>query len=173
MAKKKKLNILGIVFAALVLVGLVLVIVGMCTGIITATVLDKSTAIGMFDDVWDTLAKLSETANKLNTDVTIPSRTFTLIAFIVTLVGSVVLLAHAALKLVGKDIKLLGLVGGAVTVIGAILILVAGLVLAGQFNTYYKMDVYSAGVGIWLGFIGGLVAGACGILSALNIGGKK
>lgn len=172
MAKKKSLNVLGIVFAALVLVGLALVIVGMCTGIITATALGKSTSTGMFDDEWEALAKLSETANKLNTDVTIPSRTFTLVAFIITLIGAVVLLAHAVLKLVGKDIKLIGLVGGAVTVIGAILILVAGLVLAGQFNTYYKMDVYSAGVGIWLGFIGGLVAGAAGLLSALNIGNK-
>ena len=185
MAKKKSLNILGIVFAALVLVGLVLVIVGMCTGILSyptfkvgdVEVLKTGNgSITLFDDVWDVFAKAQEAADKLNvsSDVTIPSRTFTIIAFIVAIVGAVALLAHAVLKLLGKDIKLFGLVGGAVAVVGAILILVAGLVLAGQFNEYPTVgDGYSAGVGVWLGFIGALVAGASGILSALTVGSKK
>lgn len=169
---KKKLNVIGLVFACLVLVGLVLTIVGMCTGILSTTVLGETKSVTLFDEIWEQLAKTSEGANKLNVDVTIPSRTFTLVAFIVTLVGAVVLLANAVLKLLGKDVKFLGLIGGAVAVVGAILILVAGLVLAGQYNDYLGVEVWSAGVGIWLGFIGGLVAGAAGILSSLKMFNK-
>ena len=170
---KKKLNVIGLVFACLVLVGLVLVIVGMCTGIISATAGNESESISLSHDIWDVFAKAQELADKApNVDVNIPSRTFTIIAFIVTIIGAVALLAHAVLAILGKDIKLLGLCGGGITVIGAILILVAGLVLAGQFNDYSKLDIYSAGAGIWLGFIGGLVAGAAGILFALKIGQK-
>lgn len=169
---KKKLNVIGIVFACLALVGLILAIVGMCTPVASATVRDETVSHTLFDDIWETFAKMQEAADKANQNVTIPSRAFTIIAFVVTLVGLVVVIAHEVLALIGKDIKLVGLCGGALTAIGAILILVAGLVLAGQFNDLSKSDLYGAGVGIWLGFIGGLLAGAAGILSALKVGQK-
>ncbi|MDE7165259.1 MAG: hypothetical protein K2O04_07565 [Clostridiales bacterium] len=166
---KKKLNIISIVFMALILVGLVLVIVGMCTGVVSA----EGESTTLFDDGWDMPG--------------MPSTTFTVVAFIVAIIGAVALIVNSALGLLGKDIKILGLAGGAVAVVGAVLVLVAGLVLAGDLSDIInslsnlgssigvevpKVSV-SAGVGIWLGFIGGLVAGASGILSALKIGSKE
>lgn len=171
MAKKKSPNILAIVYAGLILVGLILEIVGMCTPILSSSALDVSA--GLFGDGWEQLERLSSAAIMQGLDM--PSRTFTVVAFIVALVGTVTLIAYAALKLVGKDIKILGLIGGAVTVVGAILVLIAGLVLAGDFNKliFFPNKSVNAGVGIWLGFIGGLVVGAAGLLSAFNIGSKK
>lgn len=168
---KKQLNVIGLVFMCLVTVGLVLAIVGMCTGIVSG----EGESMGLFHDVWAQLEKLPQSAidaaEKLG--ITIPSRTFTLIAFIVTLIGAVAVLVNCILGLLGKDIKILGLVAGAVTIVGAILVLVAGLVLAGNFDKYAgDKGLISAGVGIWLGFIGGLVAGVAGLLSALKVGQK-
>ena len=169
----KKLNVIGLVFMGLVAVGLILAIVGMCTGIVSNSATE--TSVGLFAKEWAELEKLPQAAidaaEKLG--ITIPSRTFTLIAFIVTLVGAVALIVNGILGLLGKDIKILGLVAGAVTVVGAILILVAGLVLAGNFDKYAgDKGVISAGIGIWLGFIGGLIAGVAGLLSALKVGQK-
>lgn len=165
---KKQLNAIGIVFAAAVLVGFILVIVGMCTGVVTA--MDESTSL--FDEGWGQPG--------------MPSNAFAIVAFIVAIIGCVVLLANAVLKMLGKEVKFLGFIGGAVTVVGGILILVAGLVLASDLsdiinvasNIGSSMDVeepkidVSAGVGVWLGFIGGLVAGAAGILSSLKMFNK-
>lgn len=171
----KKLNTLGLVFFALVIVGLILAVVGMCTPIITMTAGGKSESIGMSHEIWDMLADLKAAADKAGANVTIPTKTFTVIAFVVTLVGAGILLVNGILDLLGKDIKILGLVGGAVTIVGGILVLVAGLVLAGQFNEYAKAAAglkYSAGIGIWLGAIGGILAGVAGLLGALKVGQK-
>ncbi|MDE5562281.1 MAG: hypothetical protein K2J01_01890 [Clostridiales bacterium] len=171
----KKLNVVGIVFFALIIVGLILAVVGMCVPIITMTPpIGESESVGLSHEIWDTLAKLKEAADKLNQDATIPTKTFTVIAFVVTLVGAGILAVNGILGLLGKDIKILGLVGGAVAIVGGILVLVAGLVLAGQFNDYGKAAglKYSAGIGIWLGAIGGILAGAAGLLGALKVGQK-
>ena len=177
MAKKKQLNVIGLVFACLALVGLILAIVGMVTPIISWEFLGKSYSLGLFADGWANFEDNAALAERLN--ITVPSRAFTIIAFIVTLIGAVVVVADAVLKLLGKDVKFIGLCGGALAIVGGILVLVAGLVLAGQCNSFGEVmgmgkdiDIYGAAVGIWLGFIGGLVAGASGILSALKIGQK-
>ena len=165
MAKK---NTLGIVFLVLAIVGLILAVVGFGTGVVAA----EGESTGLFEEGWDMPG--------------MPSRTFAILAFIVTLVGAVVVIVHAILGMIGKDIKILGLCGGAVAVIGGILVLVAGLVLASKFSDLINLasnigsgmgiDVpkisVSAGIGIWLGLIGGLMAGVAGILNALKIGQK-
>lgn len=185
----KKTNTLGIVFAALVLVGLILAVVGMCTPIITMTIGKESESVGMSHEMWDTLDQTKKMAEAVKLDITIPTKTFTVIAFVVTLIGAGILVVNAVLSLLGKDIKILGLIGAAVTIVGAVLVLVAGLVLAGQFSSYLEdtkklaaamggssgmptNTSFSAAIGIWLGFIGGLVAGVAGLLSALKVGQK-
>ena len=166
----KKLNIIGIVFAALILVGLVLSIVGMCTPILSNGDLDVS--IGLFDKEWAELEKMSDAAAKAG--ISLPSRTFTLISFIVLLIGAVVALVAALLDMLGKGNKFIGLCGGAVAILGGILVLIAGLVLASDFTDYTKLlnQSISAGAGIWLGLIGGLMAGVPAILGALKVGQK-
>ncbi|MDE7107888.1 MAG: hypothetical protein K2O39_06140 [Clostridiales bacterium] len=186
----KKLNTLGIVFFTLVLVGFVLAVVGMCTPIITMTLGNESEAIGLSHEMWDTLSSAKEMMDAFKVDITIPTKTFTVIAFVVALVGAAILAVNAILGLLGKDIKILGLVGAGVTIVGGILILVAGLVLASQFGSFLedaeKLAAamgggatgfptgasFSAGIGIWIGFIGALLAGVAGLLGALKIGQK-
>ena len=172
MAKKGNKSVLGFVFAALILVGLILVIVGLFVGQVTATgtLLGKSSSktIALFDgDAW----KVTEVAGE---KVGV-SNVFAIIAFIVTLIGALALCVNALLKILGKDVKFLGFIGAALTFVGAILILVAGLVMAGQCADYLSLDLgnlgsvsYSAGAGVWLGFIGGLIAAVAGCLSSLK-----
>ncbi len=154
--EEKQKKMLGYIFAGIIVVGLVLAIVGMFLGAVTAEVMNKSESIGLFDEGWDLVSEVA-------------SPTFAIIAFIVTIVGGVVLVVNSVLKILGKEVKFLGLIGGALTLIGAILILVAGLMLAGDMNEATPaIDPYSAGIGIWLGFIGGLLAGAAGIVGSLK-----
>lgn len=161
--EKSAKKLCGFIFAALVAVGLVLAIVGMCTGIVTMTVGSASKSVGLFDAEWAEMEKAAEFG------ITVPSRTFTLISFIVLLIGAVVLVIDAILRVfMGKDLKIVRIIGVALAFVGAILVLVAGLVLAGDFKDFAKLDIYSAGVGIWLGFIGGLVAAVGGGLPLLK-----
>ncbi len=164
--EKSAKKLCGFIFAALVAVGLVLAIVGMCTGIVTMTVGSASKSVGLFDAEWAEMEKAAEGAEMFG--ITVPSRTFTLISFIVLLIGAVVLVIDAILRVfMGKDLKIVRIIGVALAFVGAILVLVAGLVLAGDFKDFAKLD-YSAGVGIWLGFIGGLVAAVGGGLPLLK-----
>ncbi len=186
MGSKKKTNLFGWIFAALMLVGLVLVVVGMCIGNINMALAGRTETITLFDESWETL---KEANNALETNL--PQPTFGIIAFVVTLVGAAILVLDAVLRIaLKKDIKLIRMIGAAVTLIGAILILVAGLVLASDFNSYYdelnkiagdignflgkdlEVKPYSAGAGVWLGFIGGLVAAVAGGLSTLKVFNK-
>lgn len=156
--EEKQKKMLGYIFAGIIVVGLVLAIVGMFLGAVTGEMGGKSASVGLFDEDWD-----------LYKEADLASPTFAIIAFIVTIVGGVVLVVNSVLKMLGKEVKFLGLIGGAVALIGAILILVAGLMLAGDMNeTIPVIDPYSAGIGIWLGFIGGLLAGAAGIVGSLK-----
>ena len=165
--EKSAKKLCGFIFAALVAVGLVLAIVGMCTGIVTMTVGSASKSVGLFDAEWAEMEKAAEGAEMFG--ISVPSRTFTLISFIVLLIGAVVLVIDAILRVfMGKDLKIVRIIGVALAFVGAILVLVAGLVLAGDFKDFSKLDIYSAGVGIWLGFIGGLVAAVGGGLPLLK-----
>lgn len=164
----KKLNVIGIVFTALAAVGLVLAIVGMCTGVVSV----EGESITLFDEGWDAPG--------------MPGTGFAIVAFIVALIGALIVLVHGVLGFVGKDIKILGLVGGAVAILGGILVLVAGLMLASDINDLMNlagsiagsigMDVpeisVNAGVGVWVGTIGGVIAGVAGLLNALKVGQK-
>lgn len=181
----KKLNVLTIVFAALVAVGLILAIVGMCTGVVSLS--GESDSMGLFDKEWEMLDTYGPIVAILN--ITVPSRAFTVIAFVVAFVGIVIALTNGVLGLFDKDVNILGFVGGAVAIVGGILVLVAGLVLAGQFNSFIEdtaklaesMNVairfpedtsFSAGVGIWLGAVGSIIAGVAGLLGGFKIGRK-
>lgn len=175
MAKKKSGNVMGFVLLAIILVALVLVVVGMFVGQVVMTTSSKligqseSTVFKLFDgDVW----KVTEIGDK---KVGV-SNVFGIISFIVTLAGLVVLLLDGIVHYVlGKDLKLIRFIGVAAAVVGAILVLTAGLVMAGQCSEGLGMDLgdlaqntFTAGAGVWLGFIGGLVGAVGGGLGLLK-----
>ncbi|MBD5132573.1 MAG: hypothetical protein HDT28_08330 [Clostridiales bacterium] len=165
-------SVLGFVFAALILVGLVLVIVGMFVGQVAVTTSSKlagtseTKMLNLFDgDVWGVEEVLGKKVGVSNV--------FGIISFIVAVVGAVILAIDCVLNVfLGKNVKIIRFVGIAVTFVGAVLVLVAGLVMASQCGEYLSLDwgslaeiKYTAGVGVWLGFIGGLVAAVAGGLS--------
>ena len=172
MAKKKSGNVMGFVLLTIILVALVLVVVGMFVGQVVMTTSSKlvgqseSTILKLFDgDTW----KVTELGDK---KIGV-SNVFGIISFIVTLAGLVVLLLDGIVHYVlGKDLKIIRFIGVAVTIVGAVLILVAGLVMAGQCKDGLGLDLgdlaqntFSAGAGVWLGFIGGLIGGVGGGLA--------
>lgn len=173
----KKTNTLSTVFIALAAAGLVLAIIGMCTGVISATYMGETDSTTLFDENWATLEQYGPIAEAMG--ITVPSRTFPIIAFIVTLIGALIVVVNGALGANGKDIKILGLVGGAVAIVGGILVVVSGFILAGQFNDVMEQLAgmknlnATAGIGIWMGAIGGILAGVAGILGALKVGQKN
>lgn len=173
--KEEQKKALGYVFAGIVLVGLALVIVGMCIGVVSVRSLLESKSIGLFDDDWGVETPIG----------TAPGNTFAIIAFILAIIGAVVLVADSILRIfVKKDIKVLRIAGAAFTFIGTVLVLIAGLLLASGMEEFTAKGIgatveqmksagvsVSAGAGVWLGFIGGLVAtvgGALPLLKALN-----
>lgn len=178
MAKKKSGNVLGFVLLAVILVALVLVVVGMFVGQVVMTTSSKligqseSTIFKLFDgNTW----KVTEVGDK---KVGV-SNVFAIISFIITLVGLVVLLLDGIIHYVlGKDLKIIRFIGVAATFVGAVLILVAGLVMASQCKDGLGVDLgniaqntFSAGAGVWLGFVGGLlgaVGGGLGLLKKFN-----
>ncbi len=171
MAKAKKHSILSYVLAGLVIVALVLVIVGMFVGQVVGKASSNvagsssTTTYKLFDaDTWE--------VKEINGEKVGVSNVFAIISFIVTLVGLALLVVDCVLRLfVGKDCKFCRIIGAALTLVGAILILVAGLVMANQCKENLGVDLgnlvkntYSAGAGVWLGFIGGLVGAVAGAL---------
>ncbi len=176
-AKKGGNKILGIIFLALVVAGLVLVIVGMCIDVINQTTTlsafgketSKTIGISLFDDRWDNYKKL-EIANNV----------FLIVSFIVAIVGLAVLALDAVIRVfMGKNLKIIRAVGALVTIVGAILILIAGLTTAAAFGKNFSADVnlgelaggsskFTAAAGVWLGFVGGLIGGVCGGLPLLK-----
>lgn len=176
MAKKQKGSLLGIVFLCLVLVGLVLVVVGMFVGQVAysySKITEQVTEqIKLFDGDWN------KEINLVVTKVTYPSNTLGIIAFIVAAVGLLVLLCTGVLQnLLKKDgsiLNIVRIVGVALTIVGAVLILVSGITMA---NACYgdakevleKANItFAPGIGAWLGFAGGLVGGICGCLPLLK-----
>lgn len=180
MAKKKagKLNIFTCIFATVIIVGLVLAIVGMCIDVIKGTVSQsnvitgdssKSSFIKLFGEEWADIKKMEAGDN-----------TFLMVSFIVTIVGLAILLIDSCLHLfLKKDLKIIRIVGAALSIVGAILILIAGLTLAstltdklgasGGIGGIFSAEAkYTAAVGVWLGFVGGLVGGVAGGLGLLK-----
>ncbi len=165
---KKKANVLGFVLVAIVLVALILVVVGMFVGQVVGTVssnlagASKSETVKLFDEnAW----KVTEFGDeKIGV-----SNVFGIISFIVTIVGLVLLLIDGIIHyILGKNFKIIRFVAIAVTFVGAILVLVAGLTMASGCEDLAGVDLgnavkttFTAGPGVWLGFVGGLV-GAVG-----------
>ncbi|MCM1533076.1 MAG: hypothetical protein NC099_00305 [Corallococcus sp.] len=176
MAKtKKKNNVMGFVLLALVSVALVIVVVGMFVGQVISTASSSlvgksdSTVIKLFDpDAW----KITTVGdNKIGV-----SNVFGIVSFVVTLAGIVILLLDAIFHYVlGKDLRIIRFIGVALTFVGAVLILVAGMVMAKQYGDYVNLDfggiaknTVSAGAGVWLGFIGGLIGAVGGGLGLMK-----
>ncbi len=166
----KKLNVPVIVFASIILVGFILVFVGMCTPIVSQAQLKVS--IGLFDEEWAELEKASEMASALG--LTLPDRTFTLIAFVLLILSTIMALVNAILGIFQKGIKGLGIAGGVIAIVSGVLVLSAGMLLAGQFNTYMRLvnTTVAPGAGIWLGGFAGILIGVMGIIAAAK-GAKK
>ena len=176
MAKKSKGKIINFVFLGLVLVALVLVIVGMFVGQVTHSYMkgteEVTESIPLFSDDWN------YEKDFILYKVTTPSNGLGITAFILALVGLVVLIAtgimQTVLKKSGLMITVLRIAGVLLTVVGAILILVSGLTMASGCYGKYQEEMekakifFSAGTGVWLGFVGGLVGGICGALPLLK-----
>ncbi|MDE6029038.1 MAG: hypothetical protein K2F90_01800 [Clostridiales bacterium] len=170
----KKTNPIATTFLSLAAAGLVLVIIGMCTGVISSTMGNQTEYATLFDKQWADLEQMKPMAEALG--LTLPSRTFPIIAFVVAIVGALAVLVNGILSALGKDIKILGLVGGSVAIVGGVLVIVACFILASQFQDIMviatKGVTTTAGIGAWLGAIGGILAGVAGILGALKVGQK-
>lgn len=178
MAKKKSINVLGIVLVAVILVALVLVVVGMFVGQV-----NLSYVTGLKGETTTESFKLfGEWGDRTVGPLTLKgvSNVFAVVSFIVTIVGLALLLIDGILHyLLGKDMRIIRFVGVAASLVGAILILVSGLVMADQcyggedgkkLLDAFKV-VFSAGAGVWLGFVGGLVGavgGGLGLLKKFN-----
>ncbi|MCH5163075.1 MAG: hypothetical protein J1G38_06255 [Clostridiales bacterium] len=164
--EEKTKKLCGFIFAGVVLVGLVLAIVGMFIGEVTMTAgasvggqsINTSTTVNLFEEGWGEMGA--------------PSNVFAVISFIVLVVGLAAALVDAILRLfVKKNIKLLTLCAAIVSLVGAVLVLVSGIVLAGQFpdvNVPGMTVSYSIGIGGILAFIGGLLGGVCALLPAVG-----
>lgn len=174
MAKAKKKSVLGFVLFGLVAVALALVIVGMCVDVIQVTASQsnaltgsssKTSFIKLFGEEW---------ANFKEAEVA--SNVFLMVSFIVTIVGLALLAVDGVLRLfLNKNCIFCRIIGAALTLIGAILILVAGLTVAGTLTEklgasgglgdLFSGEVkYTAAAGVWLGFVGGLVGAVAGAL---------
>ena len=168
---KKKINIMGIVFLAVAVVALVLAIVGMVTPALTTKevpIIGKVT-VKLFGNDEKAFGKWEYV-----TELTKASPTLSIIGFIVAIVGAVVVVAHLVLKtFVGKNINILGFIGAAAALVGGILVLVGGLVMANNLNTLggtvENSKVYSLAIGTILGLIAGIVGAAAGALGSLLV----
>ena len=178
MAKKKSGNVLGFVLLAVILVALVLVVVGMFVGQV-----GLSYVTGLKGETTTETFKLfGEWGDRTVGPLTLKgvSNVFAVISFIVTLIGLVLLLIDGIVHYVlDKNMKIIRFIGVAASLVGAILILVSGLVMANQcyggedgkkLLETFKVT-FSAGAGVWLGFVGGLlgaVGGGLGLLKKFN-----
>lgn len=160
---KKKLDVVGIACATIALLGIVFAVIGVFAALVTA----GKQSISLSDEFWDTLGKAQNLFGKVDVDIDAPSRAFTIVAYIITFIGAVAVMADIVIRLVrGKSIKYVGLIAGAITIIGGALILISGIVLQNRFNEYIPGDNFKIDLGIYMGFIGGLIAGAAGLVSS-------
>lgn len=163
------------ILSAMIGFGLGLAAVGMFTGAasVVSDLPDVSGTISLFDEDFSTLGI---------------SNAFTIISFIVTIIGALILTAEISLRVKQhKYIRALHIAGIAVTAVGAILVLVSGMILAKDIKDGLiefalamsggsaaegamldQLVTVNAGVGIWLGFIGGLVSAIASGVSMLK-----
>ena len=175
MANKKGLDVLGILLVAVVFAALVVAVVGMFVGQVSYKQGAETQVIKLFED-WDN----RQTGKIIIVGV---SNVFGIISFVVTIIGLATLLVDGIFHyLLGKDILVIRIVGIALSFVGSILILAAGLVMAGRCDFVKDAELantelwlaamhmkFSAGIGVWLGFTAGLVGAGCGGLWLLEI----
>lgn len=177
--KKLAVNIIG----GLIGFGLGLVLVSMFLGVaVCKTSYAGNFTIGLFDEDYDTFNI---------------SNTFAILSFIITAVGAIILGIDASLRnKTGKDLKIMRIFGIAITAVGSVLILVSCIMLANDLEDLFvgvaldaaKSEMGSQagvtdemlismikqlisvkiGVGVYLGFIGGLCATIGGVLLLLK-----
>lgn len=166
MAKSKKINMIGLILGIGALVGLVLVIVGMCID---------------FAGRESFNLKLFELANKESYggignafDDLIGIGVFAVIAVIVALVGSLAASGICLTSSLGimKKSRTAKIAAAILALLGALLVIIAGFVwantatektmIAGQ-----ALFTFTPAAGMWLAFIGALVSGGCSLVSAL------
>lgn len=171
---KNKVGIIGYVMFALVIISFVMVIVSMFIGQVSVTRTSEvlktteTTTYKLFDsDFWGVETVLGKEVGVSNA--------FGIAAVIITLVGAFVLAVDGVLRVfLKKKFKIIPIIAGLITLVGAVLILAAGLSMAGSCEDYLGIDAgkavkvtCSAAAGVWIGFVFGLVAAAIGILSAV------
>mgnify|MGYP001033621932 CR=1 FL=1 len=153
--------------------GLGLAIVGLFIGVVSCQTQIPgipSGMVGLFDEDFDTFG-----INNM----------FTIVSFIITIIGVLILCIEVSVRIkIRKYIMPLHIAGIAVTVVGAVLVLVSGIMLAGDVEDAIvkialaelhadgnigvddataiaiikSMISIKAGAGIYLGFIGGLIS---------------
>ncbi len=177
MGKKKTGSLIAYILMGIVVIGLILAIVGMFVGQVvykheeiknltsTQTVTEY---IALFSSYWGTQQKGS---GFISVSYENPSNALGIVGFIVTLVGLATLVVDCVLRIfVKKDLKIVRVIGAALSVVGAILVLVSGLVMADACYGDKKADwneikhFWEIGPGAILGFAGGLVGGVAGAL---------
>ncbi len=175
MAKKKSGNVMGFVLLAIILVALVLVVIGMFVGQVRLSYVANLKG----ETATESFKLFGEWGDRSVGPLTLKgvSNVFAIVSFIIALAGLILLLVDGIVHYVlGKNLKLIRFMGVAAALIGGILILVSGLVMAEQcyggedgkkLLEAFKVT-FTAGAGVWLGFIGGLVGAVGGGLGLLK-----
>lgn len=83
-------------------------------------------------------------------------------AYFVLLIVAAVVLVFSALKLIGIKFDLIGVIAGAVLVILAIVVFIFAFIACGKFN----IADWTAAVGAYFAFFGGLLGGAAAVYGA-------
>lgn len=158
--KKLAVNIIG----GLVGFGLGLALVSMFLGVaVCNSPVTGNQSIGLFDEDYSTFGI---------------NNTFAILSFIITAVGAIILGIDASLRnKAGKDLRIMRIVGIVITAVGSVLILVSGIILAKDLKDFFVSIAHislkdyisvNIGVGVYLGFIGGLCATIGGVLLLLK-----
>lgn len=153
MAKQEKKKIMAIVGAGVALVGLVLAIVGLFLDVLSITMSVPGGGSLTQSSSLSDIAKDGEYTG---------NTTFIYIAIIVTLVATAGCLAERVLAFMGKDLKVVRIACGAAALVGAILVIVSGFVLAGAVKSDLGIlatdsVTIAPAVGIWLAAVGGIL----------------
>ncbi|MDE6200258.1 MAG: hypothetical protein K2M47_00040 [Clostridiales bacterium] len=186
--EEKQKKILQWVLTGIMGVGLVLIIVGMFLGLAHSEQL-KLTYKLVGDEKWklhelmtnEIIKQAPDTKNMFDSEYSYSS-TFTVISFAIAIVGTVMLILNSVLKnVLHKNIKVLGVSAVLLTVIGAVMIMVAGYGLAsnlGKLYWYYAdpekkvlttdPQYFSAGAGIYLGLVGGILPAVAAVVSGIK-----
>lgn len=151
--EEKQQRTAGFVIFGIMAVALILAIVGLCLPAIadTGTKGTGKISYGFFADEWGLMI----------TDMTKASPALSIVGFVIAMVGIAAVIAHLVIKLFFKKrIKLLGILAALVTLVGGILIIVGGIIMATRMNTFAggNSQMFDPGIGIWLGGIASILA---------------